>query len=163
MDDFEYDEEEPRRGRSAVAFGLLLGLAAAAFLVAGIGAAWASHARGGGHGWGRGHDPRFAAEWVLRYVDATPEQEARALAILDATAPELEAFHARHHERRDAWIAALAGDGVDRAALEELRAAEIALADEGSQRLVAALADLAEVFTPAQRAELVDALARFHR
>ena len=52
---------------------------------------------------------------------------------------------------------------VDRAKLEELRAAELALAESASGVLVEALADVAEALTPAQRAELLEHASRHRR
>jgi Spy/CpxP family protein refolding chaperone len=66
----------------------------------------------------------------------------------------------QHQANRDAFHAQLGGATVDRAALEEVRKSEIALADEASKRLVRALADVADVLTPEQREALMD---RFHR
>jgi hypothetical protein len=65
--------------------------------------------------------------------------------------------------RHAAWGAALASDVVDRDVLEGMRASEIERADAASQRLVATLADLADVLTPEQRAELLRTLERWHR
>jgi Spy/CpxP family protein refolding chaperone len=50
---------------------------------------------------------------------------------------------------------------VDRAGLEEIRKAEIALADEASKKLVQALADVSEVLTPEQRQALLEHAQRF--
>ena len=55
-------------------------------------------------------------------------------------------------------IEALTQETVDREALETLRQNKLATADRASQRLLTALADAAEVLTPAQRQELVEEL-----
>ena len=47
--------------------------------------------------------------------------------------------------------------------LEDLRRAELQLAESASQRIVTALADVADVLTPEQRAELVKMAERFQR
>ena len=52
---------------------------------------------------------------------------------------------------------------VDRATLEDLRRAELQLAESASSRIVTALADIADVLTPEQRAELVKMAERFRR
>ena len=158
----DFDDDAGERPRSRLLPGFLLGFGAAVLLAVTTGAAWLSHEHGPGGLRGR-HDWRLGAEWVLRYVDATGEQEQRILAILDAAAPELEAMRERHDARYAAWGAALASDVVDRDVLEGLRASEIERADAASQRLVATLADLADVLTPEQRAELLGTLERWHR
>ena len=50
----------------------------------------------------------------------------------------------------------------DRARLETVRADQIRLADEASQRFVQGIADAAEVLTPEQRAALVARMQRHH-
>jgi Spy/CpxP family protein refolding chaperone len=52
---------------------------------------------------------------------------------------------------------------VDRATLEDLRRAELQLAESASQRIVTALADVSAVLTPEQRVELVKMAERFQR
>ena len=56
----------------------------------------------------------------------------------------------------------LAKPEIDREALERLRREEIALADQASKLAVGSIADLGEVLTPEQRAELVAFAHRFH-
>ena len=63
--------------------------------------------------------------------------------------------HGRWHDRD--WRF-----GADRTALESLRALSLADADAVSLRLVATVADVAEVLTAEQRAELLHALERLH-
>lgn len=105
----------------------------------------------------------LAAEWLLRSVDASDEQQARVREIvgtsLDALAPLAEQ-HRAHHE---ALIELLGQETIDRGALESLRAQELELADHASRTLVAGIADVAESLTPAQRAELLELASRFHR
>jgi Spy/CpxP family protein refolding chaperone len=50
---------------------------------------------------------------------------------------------------------------VDRAALEELRRAELQLAEQASTRIVTALGDIADALTPEQRAELLKLAEQF--
>ncbi len=105
----------------------------------------------------------LAAEWLLRSVDASEEQQARVREIvgtsLDALAPLAEQ-HRAHHE---ALTLLLGLETIDRGALESLRAQELELADHASRTLVAGIADVAESLTPAQRAELLELASRFHR
>jgi Spy/CpxP family protein refolding chaperone len=147
--------------------GFWIGLGAAG--LASLGGWWLvgrdAHAHPGlfghGHFGPRHRGPGYLAEdaarharWLVRVVDGTPEQEARVAELLAAAAPTFESLQARHRERHEAWLQALAGEAVDREALEALRAGELAAAEEASRTLVALLADVAEVLTPEQRAEL---------
>jgi Spy/CpxP family protein refolding chaperone len=120
------------------------------------------HFGGGNHRLGF-HDPErvrshleLGTRIAMRAIDATEDQEARVREIVDAAATDLLALAPRHREHRDALVALLAGASVDRAALESLRAEELALLESASRRAVEAIADVAEVLTPEQRAELVE-------
>jgi Spy/CpxP family protein refolding chaperone len=104
----------------------------------------------------------MAVEWVLRGVNATEEQKQRARRITDRLVDELGPSIEKHRSFREAMARELAKPDIDREALERLRQDEIALADAASKRAVAAIADLGEVLTPEQRAELVAFAHRFH-
>jgi Spy/CpxP family protein refolding chaperone len=116
---------------------------------------------GHGHGgWGRhGHQRldeahiRAHVEWLLRGNDATPEQIEEITRIASAAAQDLHGLRdrGRDHAR---LVTALSGETVDRAALEALRAEHVAALEDGSRKLTDALAQVAEVLTPAQRAAL---------
>jgi len=56
----------------------------------------------------------------------------------------------------------LAQPTIDRATLGDIRHAELQLADTASERLVTALADVAEVLTPEQRTRLLEFTSRWH-
>jgi Spy/CpxP family protein refolding chaperone len=161
---------ERRSLRRGILYGILGSGVLAAFVAARPIAA-AVQGEGGwpGHGgWGRhGHDPEAMREhlqvgvkWALRSVDASDDQQQKVGAILDAALEDAAKLHARHRENREAFAAGLTGATVDRAALENARKAEIALAEEASQLLTKTLADAADVLTPEQRQEL---LAHVHR
>jgi Spy/CpxP family protein refolding chaperone len=137
-----------------------LGLSALAALGVGgaalAGPGWLGHHR---HGFGHHGDRGFDAEDVeyfvrraLREVDASDEQVARVSEIAKGAVADLGTLREMHRQRREAFAAALVG--ADRGALEALRAAELADADSASQRVVAALADAAELLTPDQREQL---------
>jgi periplasmic protein CpxP/Spy len=123
-------------------------------------------AGGFGHGWGpHAMSPeaakehlQLAAKWALRDIDASAEQQERVNAIVGAAVSDLFALRAQHQQNRDAFHAQLGGASVDRAALEEIRKSEMALADEASKRFVQALADVSDVLTPEQRQALVERL-----
>jgi periplasmic protein CpxP/Spy len=124
-------------------------------------------ARGhGGHwfgGAGMHADLPSAQEWLalalrqtLRRLDATPEQHAKVQLIAERALADLYPLREQHHRTRDAALALLRADTVDRAAAERLRAEQIALHEQASKRMMQAVLDAAEVLTPAQR----DALAK---
>jgi CheY-like chemotaxis protein/Spy/CpxP family protein refolding chaperone len=114
-----------------------------------------------------GHDPErmkkhaeFATEFVLREVDATPDQTERVKAIVGGAIDELLAGREPHDARRDALLAELAQPEISRTALQSLRAEELALwddLDEARRRLRRRGA----VLTPEQRVRLIE-LAREH-
>ena len=93
---------------------------------------------------------------VLSRVDGTPEQKARIAEIARAAIKDLQPMRETFRGSRDKLAAALKADKVDRAAIEQLRAEQLALGETASKRATQALADAAEVLTPAQRAALVE-------
>jgi Spy/CpxP family protein refolding chaperone len=155
--------------------GILIGLAALAAVAPRASAYRALAGHGfGGHG-RRGFgahvlkDPAaakqhagVAVEWVLRGVSATEEQKQQARRITDRLIDEIRPSLEKHHAFREAMARELAKPEIDRGALERLRQEEIALADQASKAAVAAIADLGEVLTPEQRADLVAFAHRFH-
>jgi Spy/CpxP family protein refolding chaperone len=165
---------EDEMKRKTVLFGLLGGGALVALLAARPIAA-AIEGRGGWHGMHRmcgGHrglhsmSPGAAKEhlgvatkWALRDIDASEEQQERVSAIAAGAVDDLFRLRERHQANREAFHAQLKGAAIDRAALEQVRQSEMALADEASKRLVQALADVGDVLTPEQRQALME---RFH-
>jgi protein CpxP len=87
-------------------------------------------------------------------VDASTEQKQKITGIIQRAADDLRPLHEKHMESRRQIRDALAAPAIDRAKLEALRADHVKLADEASHRITAALAEAAEVLTPAQRADL---------
>jgi protein CpxP len=151
-----------------VAGGVLGGLMATAI------GAWSSNHGGpggwqGGGRWCRGaaspeaqrERAEFATDWVLNKVNATDEQRARIKAIVATTLQDLTPARDEHRQHREAFLVALTQPSVDRASLEDLRRAELQLAESASQRIVTALAEVADVLTPEQRAELVKMAQRW--
>jgi periplasmic protein CpxP/Spy len=140
-------------------------------LSAGIGGTAFAH--GGGHGHhGRGMmsaplDPaRMDArierrvERLARKVEATPEQRTRLIEIAKSAASDLRPLREKVREARKRGMALLAAPTVDRAAIEKLRAEQIAAADAASRRMSQALADSAEVLTPEQRQKVAQYFER---
>ena len=171
--------ESGERGASVAWRGVWLGIAGVAAMGAlvlggaiGTSAPAQAHGRwllGGAHRGDGGPDPervrahaKLATHWVMRMVDATGEQEERVQGIVAAAASDLLELAPSHREHREALAALLGGDSIDRAALETLRAAELALFETASRRLAAAVADAAEVLTPEQRAELAELHGALH-
>ncbi len=132
-----------------------------------LGALLAAPAFGGprglfGHGprWGHHgrHDfdeanVRRHVEWVLRGVDASDAQIDEITRIAALVAQDLHAGRDRAGDHARV-AAALSGAQVDRDALEAMRAEHVAALEAASVKITEALAQIAEVLTPEQRAEL---------
>ena len=145
---------------------ILMGIAGALALVIG-GMTWSAVAYSG-KSWDSDKIERVV-QWkiddMLAEIDATDEQRTQVHAIATAALADMEEFRNFKREGRQALVAALTQETVDREALETLRQSKLETADRASQRLLTALADAAEVLTPAQRKELAEELAshRWHR
>ncbi|MFN2427082.1 MAG: periplasmic heavy metal sensor [Candidatus Binatia bacterium] len=167
---------QPRRRRGFVT-GLLLGIVGAGLVGFAVGATMptAEAALGAlAHGGFRSsHDgpptPEEAKEkaeffvgFALHRLDATDEQEENVQKIVDRAIDEIFPVIHEHRANRDEFRSILAGPAIDRAAIEKLRAEEMALAESLSRTLASALADTAEALTTEQRTALVERLERFH-
>ena len=139
---------------------ILMGIAGALALVIG-GMTWGAVAHSG-KSWDGEKLERFV-EWkiddMLAEVEATDDQRTQVHAIATAALADMGEFRDFKREGREALVAALTQETVDRDALEALRQSKLETADRASQRLLTALADAADVLTPAQRAELAEELA----
>lgn len=164
-------EKKPRRRffmRAAIAT-LIGGIAA------GIGIK--AFAQGGGFGSGRCGgfmagplDPARVDEHLERMlkhvyveIDATEEQKQRLAPIVKQAAKDLLPLRERMHDARTKALELLTQDRIDRAAIESLRAEQLQLAEQASTHIARALADAAEVLTPAQRKELALRVERHRR
>jgi len=87
-------------------------------------------------------------------IDATDEQKQRLEPIVKQAVKDLLPVREKARAARAQALALLTGDTIDRGAIEALRAEQIQLAEQASKRLSQALADVAEVLTPAQRKDL---------
>jgi periplasmic protein CpxP/Spy len=105
----------------------------------------------------------FATDWMLHRIDASAEQRQRVQAIVQGAVKDLLPMKDQHHQYRQALHVALTQPTINRDTLEEIRSAELQLADSLSKRLVEAIADAAEVLTSEQRARLAELAARWHR
>lgn len=144
----------------------------AAAMIGAMSIASLSYAGGGygDHGW-QGHhhrmgphgqlDPATAAQRAERMIgrlvpDATPEQKSKISAIAKAAMTDLQPLREKRRAARAETMKLLSQPTVDRAALEKIRASEMQLADQMSQRMTRMLADTAEVLTPQQRAKAAE-------
>ena len=145
------------QGRKARPRWILMSIAGALALVIG-GMTWSAVAYSG-KSWDGEKLERFV-EWkiddMLAEVEATDDQRDRVHAIATAALADMSEFRDFKREGREALVAALTQETVDRATLETLRQQKLETADQASQRLLTALADAADVLTPAQRAELAE-------
>jgi periplasmic protein CpxP/Spy len=130
---------------------------------------------GGFGGWHRGGlmgahlDPARLDEHIDRMlkhlyveIDATEAQKQALAPVVKAAARDLLPMHDRLHSARGQAVALLTQPTIDRAALESLRASQLAIAEQASKRLAQALADVADVLTPEQRKALAERLAHRH-
>ena len=96
-------------------------------------------------------------------TDASTEQKQKINAIAQKAADDIFTLRAKHLEARRQVIDTLAAPTVDRAKLETLRADQMKLAETATRRITDAVADIADVLTPAQRAELGQRVERWQR
>jgi periplasmic protein CpxP/Spy len=124
-----------------------------------------------GHGW-RGRGPIDPADMdkhldrMLKHfyveIDATEEQKRRLEPIVKQAAKDLLPMREQLHAGRRQALELLTQERVDPAAIEALRAQKLQLVDEASRRVSRAIAEAADVLTPAQRKELAAHIARRH-
>lgn len=141
--------------------------------VAGLGARALAH--GGWGGWHRGGfmhaalDPAEVEERLDRMlkhlyveIDATEAQQQQLAPIVKAAARDLLPLRGRMRDARRQALVLLSQPSIDRGALETLRAEQIQLVEQASQRLTGALADVADILTPEQRRALAERIGRRH-
>jgi protein CpxP len=116
---------------------------------------------GGGEPWSEARIDKMLQHLYIE-IDATDAQKQKLTPIAKAAVKDLLPLRERARAARQRGIELLAGDRVDRGALEALRSEQIGLADQASRRLSQALADAAETLTPAQRKDLAARFARRH-
>jgi len=109
---------------------------------------------GAGHGAGMHAMAMAHVSRMLDEVGASAEQKSKITAILHTGFAPMASLHADMRQTHQSLHAILSAPTIDRAALEQLRAAEIGKIDQASRTMVAALADAAEVLRPDQRAKL---------
>lgn len=122
---------------------------------------------------GYGHGPLDPAEVDARMermlkhlyveIDATEAQKQQLEPIVKQAAQELLPLRDNIRAARRQAIELLTADSIDRAAIERLRSEQLQLAEQGSKRLVQAIADVAEVLTPEQRQRLAERMQHRRR
>jgi protein CpxP len=93
-------------------------------------------------------------------IDATEEQKQRLASIVKQAAKDLLPLREKAHDARKTAAELLTQDSVDRAAIETLRTEQLQLVEQASRRFTQALADVAEVLTPAQRRQIAQHFER---
>ncbi len=93
-------------------------------------------------------------------IDATDAQKAKLGPIVKDAVKELRPLREKMRAARKQAIELLTKDSIDRAAIETLRAEQMQAAEQASKRISRALADAAEVLTPAQRKQLAERFSR---
>jgi Spy/CpxP family protein refolding chaperone len=135
------------------------GLIAAALVVA-VAGAGASFAGSGIHPPRHGDPMAMAPAAMDAHIDqviaqllgdATPERQAKVAAIAKRAMADLRPLHEQRRQTYARAHALLMAPVVDRAALEQQRAAQVQGFDAGSRRILEAVADAADVLTPEQR------------
>ncbi len=104
----------------------------------------------------------FATDWALSRIRASAEQRQQVQRIVQEAVRDLEPVKTQHQQHRQTLLEALGQATVDRDILQQVRSAEVQLLDTASNRLVDAMAEIAETLTPEQRTELLSLMARFH-
>lgn len=123
----------------------------------GIQKASSGHRHGRHGGWGHKSDAEIqkSAERMVKHVaieiDATPEQQAKLVALVSALVDDILPIKRTFQDSRDELKQILLAPTVDRAALEKLRLARFADAEKASKSVTKALADVAETLTLEQR------------
>ena len=88
---------------------------------------------------------------ALNGTDATQDQKKQITGILQAAFADLKPQHAQRAENRAAMRAALEAPTIDPAKIEQIRAAEMKIADDSSKRFTKALTDAGNVLNASQR------------
>jgi len=104
----------------------------------------------------------FATDWILSRIEASDAQRQQVKAIVQATVEELMPMREQHHQNRQTMLQVLTQPTINRVVLGDVRQAELQLADTASDRIVTALANVAEVLTPEQRSKLAEFMSRLN-
>ena len=117
-----------------------------------------AYAKTDGKAEGRTFDPARYQEHLTKRIDkalsgtdATAEQKKQVADILGQTFKDMRAMHDQRVQNRKAMTEALQAPTIDPAKIESIRAEQMKIADESSQRFTKALTDAANVLTVQQR------------
>lgn len=99
-----------------------------------------------------------AVRHIAIELDATPEQQQKIEAIVKSAVTDLAPMRDKVRTTHQQVRALLTAPTVDRAAIEKLRAEQVAAMDTLSKRIAQAVADAADVLTADQRRKLSDML-----
>lgn len=148
----------PRKPRTR---WIVMGIADALVLaIAGTTWSTVSYSKRGWDGDRLEHFVAWKTDYMLDQVEASDDQRTKVQAIVASALTDMEEFRDLKREDRQGLIAALTDETIDRDALEGLRLRKIEAVDRMSQRMLTAIADAAEVLTPAQRKELAEEWTR---
>jgi protein CpxP len=153
-------QQSPRRR-----FFRLAALSTAAAGMAGLGLSAFARGRrrgGGGPGMSEEHLDQMLKHMYVE-IDATDAQKQKLDPIVKQAAKDLQPLRQKAQEARRRGMELFSADTIDRGAIERLRVEQIGAADAASRRFTQALADVAEVLTPAQRKTLAARLGRHGR
>ena len=140
--------------------GLVIGSVLLAGVALGAGGLAAAAA---GKSFGFMHGPRLEriqsfVRMALDSAGASSDQEAKIHDIVAKSFDELAPKPGDRDEFRKQVLELLKAPTIDRAAIEKLRADQVATMDSVSKRIAQAIGDAAEVLTPDQRRKLGDML-----
>ena len=158
-----------RRGRAVAAIlgvalaGGLVGAFATQSLGQGFGPPWHMTVMGPGmHGPLTPEQMAEHADRMVRHLaielNATADQTTKLEAIVKGAVTDLAPMREKIMAARAQARALLTGPTVDRAAIEKLRAEQVANLDALTRRITQALSDAADVLTPEQRRKLGEML-----
>jgi Spy/CpxP family protein refolding chaperone len=163
------DDLQPQPRKDGRSWLILPAIALAAALTGAAATSAVSDYRGGpafpAHFMGNDFDPVRAEERADRMVrhlaiemDATNEQTDKLRAIVKATVKDLVPLRDKIKSARERARALLTAPTIDRAAIDQLRAEQLANMDAASRRIAQALGDSAEILSVEQRRKLADRL-----
>jgi periplasmic protein CpxP/Spy len=93
---------------------------------------------------------------MIKAIDGTPEQKTKLTQLAQSSLAELRPLREQLMAARKKGMELLSAASIDRNALEQLRSEQMRLAESISRRMLAQMADAAEVLTPAQRTKLAE-------
>ncbi|MFM8898518.1 MAG: Spy/CpxP family protein refolding chaperone [Burkholderiales bacterium] len=123
--------------------------------------AWAQPPGGGGgmHGGMWGGQPQ-RMERLLSSINATDDQKARIQQIMQKAMGDMAGQREAGRALKDQARAIFTAPTVDANAAEQVRQQMLAQHDQGSRRMMAAMLEVSQVLTPAQRAQMAEQMQK---